>query len=492
MKFADEFDMLPEAGLVLACVSGGADSMCLLEALLEISEKRGFTVGAAHFNHRLRGGESDRDEKFVAEQCAARGVPFFSGSGDVRACAKKQGLNLEAAARELRYGFFYEAASNAGAVRIATAHTADDNTETMIFNLARGSGTAGLSGIPPKRDMLIRPMLSLSRDDVMRFIGSRGIEFVLDSTNELDVFTRNKIRHSVVPVLRGLNPGLNETTGAAAALLRADEEYLSELAEKFIARSTQRSTLGTRAVMTGELFDLPFAVSSRVIRKLHGGSLSYKHVGMLLEACAKDGPPVRFSLPGSVAYVEYGRLVFGKSPAEGFSPARIAEGETAAIPELGLKITCTPVSRVAPEEDAEVPAQENQAFQTGKNEPFSIERAIINKSFTSFLFKSVDICGKMTVRSRREGDKIRLSGHSGTKTLKKLFIERRVPARERALVPVVADDAGVLAVCGIGAGDRAAPQPGDSALRVDFEISAGEEDVYFNIRAQGAEQTPEY
>ena len=507
--------MLPETGAVLVCVSGGADSMCLLCALLEISRERGFTVGAAHYNHRLRGAESDRDEEFVREQCKAREVPFFPGGGDVRAFASERRLNLEAAARDMRYGFFYETASAAGAVRIATAHTADDNAETLLLNLARGAGAAGMSGIPPKRGILVRPMLGIAREEVMDHIARRGIPFVQDSTNELDIFTRNKIRHSVIPVLKEVNTKFIEAASNAAALSRADEEYLSGLADDFIAEHTaacvcvhspsshprqptspnpsaltprpsqptspnaspptltpnpspapapsQPTSPNPPALKTCELLGLPSAISGRVIRKLHGGDLAYKHVAAILEACGKGGPPLKLSLPGMDVFIEYGRVVFDNDPEAGFAPADLAEGGSVTIPELGLRISCETL--IYGESQHEAPAQVTDS--PGQSEGAA---RIINKSFTSFLFKKVDICGKMTVRSRREGDTIRIPGGNGTKTLKKLFIERRIPARERALVPVLADDAGVLAVYGLGAGSRAAPQPGDPSYKIDFEI----------------------
>ena len=448
--------MLPETGVVLACVSGGADSMCMLDALLHISRERGFSVSAAHFNHRLRGEESDRDENFVREQCAAVSVPFFHSGGNVRELAAKEGLNLEAAARDLRYRFFYATASSIGAARIATAHTADDNAETMLMNLARGAGAAGLSGIPPVRGIVIRPMLCVTRDEVMRYVNMRGISYVQDSTNGLDVFTRNRIRHSVIPVLKEVNPRLTDAASAAAALSRADDEYLSQLADGFIAEHCPRPALLAREVNVGELLKLPYAISGRVIRKLHGSSLSHRHVTTILESCRKDGPPVRLSLPGSTVYVEYGRVVFCQKPAaEGFQPVCLSCGDSAEIPELNLRITCKPV--------------EYSVFSEETTASFRYEDDRIYKTFTSFLFKSVDICGKMTVRSRREGDAIRLSGRGVTKTLKKLFIELRIPARERTLIPVVADEAGVLAIYGLGAGDRAAPQPGEQAVRIDFD-----------------------
>ena len=471
--FADEYDMFPDKGAVLACVSGGADSMCLLDALLEISPERGFTVSVAHFNHELRGEESDLDEEFVREQCAVRGTPFYSARGNARAYAKEHKLGVEAAARDLRYGFFYSAASDAGAGRIATAHTADDNAETVILNLARGAGASGLSGIPPVRGMIIRPMLRVSRADVMLYIKQRDIPYREDSSNALEVFTRNRLRRSVIPVLRGINPRFSEAASSAAELIRADEEYLSGLADNYITEHSvinPRTALIPRPLTPGStglsadgLSKLPFAVSSRVVRKLCGGNPGYRHVKEILAMCARGGRPASISLPGMTVYVEYGRVIFGRDVSlEGFAPVYLNDGDCATIPGPGLRITCKSVVFNESIRNANTPFPgENEAVRAPLNR--------INKSFTSFLFKKADIYGKMTVRSRREGDFIRFIGRDGTKSLKKLFIELRIPARERACVPVIADDAGVLAVYGLGTGDRAAPQPGDPAFQIDFE-----------------------
>jgi len=285
LKFSDEHEMLPYSGHVLVCVSGGADSMCLLEALLHISYERGFSISVAHFNHQLRGDESDRDENFVRDYCDACGVALYTGDGDVQAYAKNHNLGIEAAARDLRYEFFYEAAEIADARHIATAHTADDNAETILLNLVRGSGTAGLSGIPPKRGIVIRPMLRVSRDEVMAFLGERGIPFVDDSTNCLDIYTRNKIRNTVMPVLREINPRFNEAATSASELLRADEDMLSDIADLFISDMCAGLTAEVENVL-----DLPFAVSSRVIRKLYGGNLSYNHVKAVLDLCRNESP----------------------------------------------------------------------------------------------------------------------------------------------------------------------------------------------------------
>ena len=442
LDFSSLYKMLPDSGIVLVCVSGGADSMCLLEAMLHISHDRGFTVAAAHFNHGLRGEESDRDEAFVENYCLKCGVPFYPGRGDVALYAKNNRLSIETAARDMRYSFFYGLAETVGASRIATAHNADDNTETMLINLTRGAGANGLSGIPPVRGALIRPMLGVTRGEVELFLQERHIPFVEDSTNSDDVFTRNKIRHHIIPVLKEINPRLHEVTTASAQLLREDERMLSELADLFISDHCAGLT-----VRIGDLMNLPFSVSSRVIRKLYGGTLSYPHVKAVLELCQKPGSSVKLSLPGKTVYKDFDLIVFEpneQSQTEGFEQIFPVDGDNTIILSAELKMSC-------------------------KSIVFDSKMAKFNKTLTSFIFKSVDTYGKITVRPRHEGDRMKLLGHEGTKSLKKLFIERRIPARKRSFIPVIADSKGVLAVYSIGMGDRAIAQHGDLALQISFE-----------------------
>ena len=435
LKFADEFDMLPASGTILVCVSGGADSMCLLDAMLSVADTRGFAVAAAHYNHRLRGAESTRDEEFVREFCQKRDVPFYCGDGDVKAYATNMGLGIEEAARDMRYEFFQKTALDIGASKIATAHTIDDNAETIIMNITRGAGARGLSGIPPVRGSIIRPMLGVSRDECMSYIAERGLQYVEDSTNSLEIYTRNKIRHAVMPVLKEINPRVCEAMAASAALLRADEEFLIDAADRFIAEHCAENSADAAALAA-----LHPAVATRVVRLLYGGSLSYRHVKAVLDLCRGDNPAARLSLPGMTVYRQYDKLIFGGDVhSDGFAPIYPIDGFCEEIEGLGLKISC--------------------------KETVCGDR--INKSLTSFLFKCDDLYGKISVRPRAGGDMIKLPG--GTKSLKKLFIERRVPRRMREMIPVIADERGALAVYGVAQGLRATPEPGDRVLEIKFE-----------------------
>ena len=430
---------------MLVCVSGGADSMCLFEVMRHISYQRGFDIAAVHYNHMLRGEESDRDETFVMNVCEMHGIPLYSSGGDVALYAKKRGVGIEEAARDARYGFFYKTADKLGAHRIATAHTLNDNAETMIMNLARGTGTGGMGGIPPVRDNIIRPLLSTSRDEIMQFIEERNLPYVEDSSNASDDFTRNKVRHNIIPLLEDMNPRFNEAAFSASELFRADEEFIADIADLFI----QDCCVGSTANAT-DLAVLPFSVSSRVIRKLYSiGTLSRTHVRDVLALCVNENPSASISLPGAVVYREYDRVVFDTQPKVDnaqFAPIYLTQGGRFTILGLGLNVYCKPVTY-------------DESF--AKN--------VVHKPFTRFLFKSIDICGKIVVRPRSEGDAIKLKGREGTKTLKKLFVEKRIPARKRSLIPVICDDEGVLGIYGIGVSDRAVPTQGDDTILISFE-----------------------
>ena len=224
------------SGRVLCAVSGGADSVCLLHSCLRLTHGGDTTVCAAHYNHCLRGGESDRDERFVRSLCASLGVELRVGRGDVAAYAREHGMGTEEAARELRYAFLEEAADELGCGYILTAHNADDNAETMLMALVRGSGPRGLAGIPPRRGRILRPMLGATRAEIEAYLAENGLEHVEDSTNECTDYTRNRIRKLCMPVLREINPRFAEAAARAGALLREDDAYLSSLAADFLKK----------------------------------------------------------------------------------------------------------------------------------------------------------------------------------------------------------------------------------------------------------------
>ena len=423
-------ELIPEGERVLCALSGGVDSVYLLCQLKE----RGIDLCAAHYNHCLRGEESERDERFVRELCANYEVELRVGRGDVSGFARENSLGIEEAARKLRYAFLESAADELSAGLIATAHNADDNAETMLINLARGTGLRGLGGIPPRRGNIIRPILYTTRAEIERYMSGNSIPYVEDSTNAGDEYTRNRIRHSVVPVLRGINPDFDMSAARASRLLREDELYLESLAQDFINTHVTR-----RGVPVSELVELPKPLSARVVRIMSGALLAQTHVDAVLELAEGSGLG-SCDLPGTCAVREQGFIRFGHEAAATIVARPILLDGDTQIPESGIIIRCSE----------------------------SIKPPEINSSFNTFFFKCENICGTICCTARMPGDKIRLLGRGCTKRLSDIFSEGRLTQRERDLTCVLRDDAGPIAVYGLGMAERCAAQPGERSLKVEM------------------------
>lgn len=438
-----EFDFALLGRRVLCAVSGGADSVYLLHRCVEGAAAHGFSVCAAHYNHCLRGDESERDERFVRELCASLGVELRVGRGDVAAYAAEHGMGTEEAARTLRYAFLESAADEMGCDTIATAHNADDNAETMLFALARGSGPRGLTGIPPRRGRIVRPMLGITRRKIEAYLNAHGIEHVEDSTNKSLDYTRNRIRALVMPVLREINPGFAAAAHRAGALLRADEEYLEGLARDFLA-SQQRSGVDC-AALTAQ----PWSVAARVVRMMSPRSLELRHVESVLAAAASGNAAA--DVPGGRFMAERGRLRFVTAAPETI-PDRVVNvpGDT-PIPEAGIVLRA---------EFVDIPGE-------------------IHTSLKIFYFQCEDICGTMNCTARRAGDKMRVKGRGCTKKLADLMAERNIPASRRGLVPVLRDSSGVLAAVGFGQDERTLPRGGGRLIKVSAVKIADAEGKFY-------------
>lgn len=422
----------PKGARVLCAVSGGADSMCLLALLRETAD---FELAAAHFEHGIRGEESLRDCAFVEEYCRDRGVACFVEHADVPALAAETGLGLEEAARSLRYAFLERTAEEEGFDYIATAHNADDNAETVLFHLARGTGPAGLRGIPPQRGNIIRPLLHLTRAEIEAYLAANGIPHVEDSTNSDEHFSRNRIRRSVVPVLKELNPSFPEAVERLGKLLRRDEACLDALAEDFIAGHFDGESLPA-----AELLGLHEAVSSRVVRKLLPQSVEEKHIDAALALCRGAGRAC-VDLPGARLRCERGRLYFTEEEGFSFPETELPIGGSVAWEEAGLTIRA-------------------QIAESGQE---------IHSPFKTYRLKCESINGKLRVGPTRPGERYRPLGRGCTKTLKSLFAEARCTRREKLCTPVIRDGTGIVLVHPFGAAERCACEATDKAIVVTIE-----------------------
>ena len=413
------YDMVQSGDNVICAVSGGADSMALLWAMYLLKEKLNIRLSAAHFNHGLRGAESERDEKFVRQFCERFEIPLFCGSAQV--VSGKKGL--EAAARDARYAFLKSLPG-----KIATAHTANDNMETVLMHLIRGTGLKGLGAIAPVNGALIRPMLMVTRDEVLAFLQEYHIAHIDDSSNDTDAFLRNRLRHHVMPLLQQENPRLVENVSEMALDLRADEMVLSMLQDT----STLPDITALRNMESAQRrrFLAAFLERSGVREP------ERSHVLLAEELVFSEKPSAEAHFPGGILIRRnYNSLEHGLKE-ESLRPVVLNCSGVTAFPDLGLKIFCNKSETVCNQKDC----------------------------FT--------VCpqGPVVLRSRQPGDSIRLSG--GTKSVKKLFIDRKIPASKRNRIPVLADDMGVLYVYGFGPNwERIAP-----GLKVSLETTCSGED----------------
>jgi len=409
--------------------------MCLLHYLSTNADEFGIEVIAAHFDHQLRGAESARDRSFVKKWCEDRSIPCEIGFGKVKEYAKENSLGTEEAARILRYEFLESVASKLACNRIATAHNADDNAETVLFNITRGTGISGVSGIPPVRGIIIRPLLGVRRDEIEKYLEQHGIEHIEDSSNASDDYSRNVIRHNVMPVLKGINWTFSNNVLRLSELSREDDKCLNDMAQDFCDRYVENGEVEVK-----RLEKLPYSIRSRVVRKLTNRALSKEHVDSVLKLL--DGEGVGYcDVPGMRITRDSGKLMFGVREIPLIEAVEIEPGKTNVLNEQGLKI-CTEIVENIKE---------------------------INKSFSFLCFKYDKICDRILCTSRMNGDKVRLAGRGCTKSLKDLFSEKGMNQNQRNSTPVFRCGDEIMGVYGFGVSEKYAAKIGDKVLIIKIE-----------------------
>ena len=423
-SFCEKRNMLPAGALVLCAVSGGRDSMALLHLLLDMAEKGGFRVAAAHFNHRLR-PTADRDEAFVRDWCRARDVPLVCGIGDARAFARQAGTSLEDAARTLRYQFLESTADRLGAERIATAHHREDNAETVLLHLLRGSGLQGLGGIPPVRGRIVRPLLEMGREDINSYIQMNSIPFVEDETNRDTAFTRNRLRLEVLPLLEEISPGCGERIAGMAALLREEDCHLRREAEALLPESG-----GGEQVLPAPLLGRQDPAMGRRLVRTMGRRLGVELSRSQVEAVLALSSGGYLDLPGGLCAVRQPhRLILRK--------------RTVLPPPLVLQMGAQDWGpwRVVVRPGG--PAAEN-------------DRTVVLKTCS----------GTLTIAAW--DGRGRLAVENGSRTIKRLFADRGIPVECRGEHPALYLNGVPAAVFGVATDWEHRPRPGEGCLVIEL------------------------
>jgi tRNA(Ile)-lysidine synthase len=447
-KTIKKYHMLRRGDHVLVGLSGGADSVALLAALNRLRPLCGLTLTAAHFNHKMRGTESDADEVFVRALCKSLGIALVCRSLEER--TRPRGVSVEDFLRRHRYAFFERARRETGASRVALGHHRDDQAETVLMNIIRGAGLAGLSGIPPVRSAtFIRPLIDCSRREILDFLESEGLSFVDDSTNTDERFLRNRIRIGLMPELESrFNPAIGATLCRLADVIREENDYISHNAQEHVAHwRGDDAPKHPFQVPVSELRGLHPALQRRVILEIARcvsnmeSAIGFEHVQAVLDLAAGAKPSKRLDLPGGLRVVRnYGQLEFHraersgvrhrserapKDPGEAFTLDVCIPG-TVRITSLGMGIRFRELKRV--------PA----VMATDK-------RAFLDRDRIAF---------PLVVRSTKPGDRIQPLGMKGTRKLKSVFIDEKIPRALRGTFPVVADTLSVLWVPGVRLSER--------------------------------------
>lgn len=423
--FIKEYNMIARGDTVVCGLSGGADSVCLLLAMNELSGQLGFSVRAIHVNHQLRGAESDRDEEFCRSLCERLDVPFKSVRVDVNGYAASCGLSTEDAARKLRYDAF---SRNYPEAKTATAHNANDNLETAILNLARGTGLKGLAGIPPVRGNIIRPLLTVTRSEIEQFLSIKGQDHVTDSTNLSDDYTRNKIRHKIIPLLEEINSFAVETSVNSLSALRSENALIDTETEQLLEKCRRVNALSGASEYHEVLRRRAIA------RMLSDNSLPYsaKRLKEADEILLNGG---KINISGDI-YL-------------------ISDGSTLELKKIPQKTENTPVS-------SPMTLGENCIFPGKRLICKLVDCDNLKKSETvhkNLTFQAADydkIVGRAVVRNRKYGDRIQLRGRNFTSSVKKL-INEKIPPDQRGSLHFIEDEQGLVYAEGIGIAQRVAP-----------------------------------
>jgi tRNA(Ile)-lysidine synthase len=433
------YRMIEPGDKVLVALSGGPDSTALFHLLLALKDELSFSLFVAHLNHQLRGKEAEEDALFVRRLASEKGIPFKMAKVDVGRAALEQGLSLEEAARVVRYNFLFSLKKKLKMDKIAVGHTKNDQAETFLMRLIRGSGLAGLSAIyPTTLEGIIRPLIDVTRREIIDYLEGEGISYRIDSSNYDLFFMRNRVRRKLIPYLEEqFNPDMVNTLSRVAEVSRADDGFLSELARARFSEIASDIENGVSLDIT-RFLELPLSLKRRILRlaflRVKGElrRLSYYHIDSII-SLAERSEGKRLCLPRGIVAIKEGGAVIIREKEEvekvSFRYILPVPGE-AEIIELCRHFRTRVISREQFEREGRV---------------FSSAYAALDRSKLSSLLE---------VRNRQPGDYFKPLGQGGGKKLKDFFIGRRVPARLRDTIPLFISDGDIAWIAGVEIGDR--------------------------------------
>jgi tRNA(Ile)-lysidine synthase len=453
--------MLEPGDAVLAAVSGGADSMALMHILLRLSHELNLRLGIAHFNHGLRAIESERDADFVLSAARKLNLPCYYKKVDVKKFSIVHKQSTEEAGRTLRHNFLNQTALQHGFDKIAFGHQKEDMAETVLINILRGSGPQGISGIPPKRGILIRPLININRSEIENFLRSENIAHITDSSNTDPQFLRNKVRHHLIPLLVSTyNSEIVQNLNRTAEILRDEQSWLESMIDPLFDRVTLPGDDSTIRLSIGELKKLPIAAARRIIRKavfeikgnLNG--VEFKHIRSILELITSDQKKNRVDFPGRLWIKrENDRLLIVRNNKK----ERVkSESQQNRIQQPLFEYQISgPQTLYIKETDQSIQLTELSSDQVSllkKSNFYGIDPQEAYMDMESLRYPII-------VRSFCSGDRFRPMGLSGFQKLKKFFINNKVPVSWRKTIPILECSGKIIWVAGYRIDDSVKVKP---------------------------------
>lgn len=437
--------MLQSGDSVLVGVSGGPDSVALLHVMTALSTELHLTLGVAHLNHCLRREESERDAAFVSALADRLNLPFYCDTADVREYQRRRRLSLEDAARRLRYQFFRKICDVGGFEKAAVGHHADDNAESILMHVIRGTGPLGLAGISPvKNGWIIRPLIDASRSDIIQFLTENGLQYIFDTSNNDERYLRNKLRRSLIPHLAAsFNPKIIRSLNRLGSITSTEEHWMDDLAEALLDQAVLSEEPRQLVLSIPKVAALHLAAQRRVIRKAIGRiksgleGLTLFHIESIL-LLSKKGPCYgRVDVADGFTVMRSGsKLVFGigadlkkKQPEAPRFHYSILHPQVVQIKEIGAAVRFS-----------EIPAPHFSVLQDAGHR-------------TAF-FDINHIEFPLLLRNIEPGDRFMPLGMKGTQKIKKFFINNKVPRNQRFMCPVLLSEGRVLWVVGYRIDDR--------------------------------------
>lgn len=417
---------------VLVGLSGGADSVCLLTVLNKLGLEFEIKLHAIYIDHGLRPAEIPEEIAFCQKLCEGLTVPFITKAVDVKAFTKELGINKQEAARELRYRAFNEALFALGGGRIALGHTADDQIETFLMRLLRGSGPKGLSGIPPARQNIIRPLIETERTDIEAFLDELRVNYITDSSNLKDDYLRNKLRHIFVPELKKINPSLSMTTARTMEILREEERYFELIVTKTLMRLISRKTDSRIELFLSPIETMERVILRRVLRRaldetrgLRG--LEFIHIEDIIGLIKQGRPGDRLNLPKGLRVIkDYALLIITSEQPQRLTTLTLDIPGEASLKEIRSVLKA------------------------------SVEEAMCNHgdNHTMVMLDADKTGDSLVIRAREEGDFFYPLGFGKRKKLQDYFVDEKITRERRDTIPVVLSGNEIVWLAGLRGDER--------------------------------------